>query len=91
MSSVDCFRAVRDRALLLLASECRQETFTFVTQIYLFLADPIDFSAPEFYKGFKQYGLNAALSRSLGIRREVPDSRDKMYVSPLTKLQCLAY
>nr|XP_048296177.1 inactive polypeptide N-acetylgalactosaminyltransferase-like protein 5 isoform X1 [Myodes glareolus] len=40
--------------------------------------DPIDFSAPEFYKGFKQYGLNAALSRSLGIRREVPDSRDKI-------------
>lgn len=77
--------------LLLLASECRQEAFTFVTQIYLFLADTIDFLAPEFYKEFEQYGLNAVISRSLGIEREVPDSRDKMYVSPLTKLQFLAY
>ncbi|XP_005367500.1 inactive polypeptide N-acetylgalactosaminyltransferase-like protein 5 [Microtus ochrogaster] len=40
--------------------------------------DTIDFSAPEFYKEFKQYGLNAVISRRLGIRREVPESRDKI-------------
>ncbi|CAH7156335.1 inactive polypeptide N-acetylgalactosaminyltransferase-like protein 5 [Phodopus roborovskii] len=40
--------------------------------------DKIDFSDPEFYKGFVQYGLNVVISRRLGIQREVPDSRDKI-------------
>lgn len=55
-------------------------SFYFCDTNYLFLADTINFSAPEFYKEFQQYGLNAVISRRLGIRREVPDSRDKMYV-----------
>ncbi|XP_040610245.1 inactive polypeptide N-acetylgalactosaminyltransferase-like protein 5 [Mesocricetus auratus] len=40
--------------------------------------DKTDFSDPEFYKGFAQYGFNVIMSRRLGIQREVPDSRDKI-------------
>ncbi|XP_059113736.1 inactive polypeptide N-acetylgalactosaminyltransferase-like protein 5 isoform X1 [Peromyscus eremicus] len=40
--------------------------------------DKIDFLEPEFHQEFEQYGLNAVISRRLGIVREVPDSRDKI-------------
>ncbi|KAL6032226.1 hypothetical protein STEG23_036491 [Scotinomys teguina] len=40
--------------------------------------DKTDFLDPEFYQGLEQYGLNAVISRRLGIVREVPDSRDKI-------------
>nr|XP_002715124.1 inactive polypeptide N-acetylgalactosaminyltransferase-like protein 5 isoform X1 [Oryctolagus cuniculus] len=35
-------------------------------------------SNPEFYSGFFKYGLNILISRSVGIRRDVPDTRDKI-------------
>ncbi|XP_006988433.3 inactive polypeptide N-acetylgalactosaminyltransferase-like protein 5 isoform X1 [Peromyscus maniculatus bairdii] len=40
--------------------------------------DKIGFLEPEFHQEFKQYGLNAVISRRLGMVREVPDSRDKI-------------
>lgn len=83
----DCFRKSQDRVAFFTSVSVPAVSFYFCDANYLFLADTTDFSAPELYKEFKQYGLNAVISRRLGIRREVPDSRGKMYVSPLTKLQ----
>ncbi|XP_034375272.1 inactive polypeptide N-acetylgalactosaminyltransferase-like protein 5 [Arvicanthis niloticus] len=40
--------------------------------------DKVDFSDPELIQGLKQYGLNVIISRSLGIQRQVPDSRGKI-------------
>ncbi|EDL03081.1 inactive polypeptide N-acetylgalactosaminyltransferase-like protein 5 [Mus musculus] len=40
--------------------------------------DEVNFSDPELIQGLRRYGLNAIMSRRLGIEREVPDSRDKI-------------
>uniref|UniRef100_A0A8C6HD33 Polypeptide N-acetylgalactosaminyltransferase 11 n=1 Tax=Mus spicilegus TaxID=10103 RepID=A0A8C6HD33_MUSSI len=40
--------------------------------------DEVNFTDPELIQGLRRYGLNAIMSRRLGIEREVPDSRDKI-------------
>ncbi|XP_003929936.2 inactive polypeptide N-acetylgalactosaminyltransferase-like protein 5 [Saimiri boliviensis] len=42
------------------------------------LGDDFNHTNPELHKDFLKYGFNIIISRSLGIKREVPDTRSKM-------------
>lgn len=46
--------------------------------LHLKLGKNFNYTDPELLLGFLTYGFNAVLSRKLGIKRDVPDSRNKM-------------